>query len=247
MEYKDKHVLIIGGNSDVGQALARNLAKLGANLILTYRTPGQLNTLKSDMEIRFQTSCELQLLDILNFDTHQQFYNDLAVKPNMVITTVGYLNDQEKAQVDFSESLRSIQTNFTGLASILNIIANDFEQKKKGIIVGVSSVAGERGRGSNYIYGSAKAAFNTYLSGLRNRLNSANVQVMTIKPGFIKTKMTSHLDLPKALTASPEEVAKDIIKAMNKNKHTVYTKWFWKWIMLIIKAIPEFVFKRMKL
>lgn len=247
LEFRDKYILIIGGNSDVGKALARSFAKLGANLILTSRRQDQLNTFKSDLEIRYQISCELKFLNILKFEEHQRFYDELSNKPAIVITTVGYLNNQEEAQKVFVESLKSIQTNFTGLVSILNIIANDFEKRKSGILVGISSVAGNRGRASNYIYGSAKAAYTTYLSGLRNRLNEANVQVITVKPGFIKTKMTNHLKLPSPLTASPEEVATDIIKATRKKKDAIYTRWFWKWIMVIITIIPEFLFKKMKL
>jgi short-subunit dehydrogenase len=130
---------------------------------------------------------------------------------------------------------------------MLEVIAADFEERGHGMIIGISSVAGERGRQSNYIYGSAKAGFNAYLSGLRNRLSKRGVHVMTVLPGFINTKMTASLDLPGLLTAQPEEVAEDIYKAFQKKKNFLYTKWFWRWIMLIIKYIPEPVFKRMGL
>src|SRR5690606_12784913 len=116
-----------------------------------------------------------------------------------------------------------------------------------GTIVGISSVAGERGRQSNYLYGSAKAGFTAYLSGLRNALFSDNVHVVTVLPGFVYTKMTENLNLPKLLTAQPSEVADAIYAAVQKKKNTIYVRWFWKWIMLIIKCIPEFIFKKLKL
>lgn len=129
----------------------------------------------------------------------------------------------------------------------MNVIANEYEQNKNGFIVGISSVAGDRGRKSNYIYGSAKAAFSAYLSGLRNRLHDANVQVLTVKPGFVNTQMTKGMELPEKLTAQPEEVARDIYAAQKKGKDVLYTRWFWRWIMLIIRNIPEFQFKKMSI
>jgi len=140
-----------------------------------------------------------------------------------------------------------MDTNYTGVVSLFNIIANDFEKRKSGFIVGISSVAGDRGRKSNYIYGSAKAAFTAYLSGLRNRLYDAQVHVLTVKPGFVSTKMTEGMDLPEKLTAQPEEVAEDIYKAQQKGKNVLYTKWIWRWMMLIIRSIPEFQFKKMSI
>ena len=247
MEFKNKTVLILGGNSDVGKSLAKDFSKLGSNLILTTRKKDQLNFLKSDLEIRYEISCDIKLFDVLDFKSHKSFYKNLKTKPDIVITCIGYLDNQGDSQNDFEESLRAIQSNFTGLVSILNIISNDFEKKGSGVIVGVSSVAGDRGRGSNYIYGSSKAAFTSYLSGLRNRLHALGVSVITIKPGFIKTKMTSHLDLPKLLTASTDEISKDILNSIKKGKSIIYTKWFWKWIMLIIKLIPERIFKKLRM
>lgn len=247
MEFKKKTVLILGGNSDVGKSIARDFSKLGSNIILTSRKKGQLNSFKSDLEIRYSIKCDLEFFDVLDFNTHESFYINLKEKPDIVISCIGYLDNQEKSENSFEESLKSIQTNFTGLVSILNIISNDFESRKFGIIVGISSVAGDRGRGSNYIYGSSKSGFTSYLSGLRNRLFNSGVKVITVKPGFIKSKMTNHLDLPKILTATPNKISFDIIKSIKKKKNVVYTKWFWKWIMLVIKMIPESIFKKLKL
>ena len=137
--------------------------------------------------------------------------------------------------------------NFNGAVNILEIIARDFEQRQKGAIIGISSVAGDRGRASNCIYGAAKAGFTAYLSGLRNRLTTSNIRVVTILPGFVDTKMTAHLELPQALLAKPEEVAKRVMKGYKGSKDVLYVKPIWKWIMLIIKLLPEFIFKRLKL
>ena len=247
MEFKEKTVLIIGGNSDVGKSIARDFSKLGSNIILTSRKKGQLDSFKSDLEIRYSIKCDLEFFDVLDFTSHDSFYKNLKIKPNIVITCIGYLDNQEKSENSFEESLKSIQTNFTGLVSILNIISNDFEKREEGVIVGISSVAGDRGRGSNYIYGSSKSGYISYLSGLRNRLNKSNVKVITVKPGFIKTKMTNHLDLPKILTAFPDDISNDIINSIKKGESIIYSKWFWKWIMLIINIIPETIFKKLSI
>jgi len=198
-----------------------------------------------DIAIRTQRNVTCLDLDILNYASHQTFYNVLKIKPVGVICAVGYLGNQHTAQNDFSESEKIMDTNYTGIVSLLNIIANNFEKRRGGFIVGLSSVAGDRGRKSNYMYGSAKAALAIYLSGLRNRLYEAQVQVMTVKPGFVATKMTEGMDLPKKLTARPEEVANDIYKAQQKGKDVLYTKWMWGWIMMAVRMIPEGKFKRM--
>ena len=237
----------MGGNSDVGKSLARDLGKMGSNLILTYRKKGQLDSFKSDLEIRYEIDCHIELFNVLDFKSHKSFYDNLNTSPDIVITCIGFLDSQVKSQNDFEESLISIQSNFTGLVSILNIISNDFEKRGEGVIIGLSSVAGDRGRASNYIYGSSKAAFTTYLSGLRNRLYNSGVSVITIKPGFIKTKMTSHLNLPKILTASTNEISKDIVNSIKRRRNITYTKWFWKCIMVLIKLIPEALFKRLNI
>ena len=239
------YVLIIGAKSDIAKALAREYSKHGYDLYLAARKSDDLKEFAQDIAVRTQRAAKLVELDILDYDNHPTFYDSLEEKPLGVISAVGYLGDQKKAQFDFSEASRIINTNYTGIVSLINIIADDFEKRRSGFIVGISSVAGDRGRKSNYIYGAAKAAFTAYLSGLRNRLHDAKVQVLTVKPGFVATKMTEGMDLPEKLTAQPETVAKDIYKAQWKDKNILYTKWIWKWIMLIIKMIPEWKFKGM--
>ena len=238
------HILIIGAKSDIAKSIARKYAENGYNLYLAARNSSDLQDFATDVKIRNNIQVQCIELDILDYNSHQEIYNSLVEKPIGVILVAGYLGDQERAQTDFEEAQKIIETNYTGAVSILNVVANDFEKNKEGFIVGISSVAGDRGRKSNFIYGSAKGAFAIYLSGLRNRLFNSNVHVMTVKPGFVATKMTEGLDLPKKLTALPEEVANDIYKAQQKNKNILYSKWYWRGIMLIIKNIPEVIFKK---
>tara|TARA_R110000737_G_scaffold335362_1_gene354110 strand:+ start:3275 stop:3997 length:723 start_codon:yes stop_codon:yes gene_type:complete len=240
-------VLIIGAKSDIAKATARKYAENGFNLYLAARDVDELQELASDIYTRTQKDVQCFSLDILDYSSHQAFYDSLPEKPQGVISAVGYLGEQGKAQSELEEANLILNTNYTGVVSIFNIIANDFEQRRSGFIIGISSVAGERGRKSNYIYGSAKAALTCYLSGLRNRLHESNVQVLTVKPGFVATKMTEGMDLPEKLTAQPEAVAEDIYQAQKKGKSVLYTKWIWRWIMLIIRTIPEWKFKGMSI
>ena len=241
------YVLIVGAKSDIAKATSREYAKHGYDLYLAARNVEELTGFAKDIITRTQRDVQLVELDILDFEGHQVFYDNLKEKPLGVISAVGYLGDQGKAQSDFSETKRIIDTNYTGVVSLYNIIAKDFEKRRSGFIVGISSVAGDRGRKSNYIYGSAKAALTTYLSGLRNRLYESQVHVLTVKPGFVATKMTEDMDLPEKLTAQPDEVAQDIFKAQQKGKDVLYTKWIWKYVMMIIKMIPEWKFKGMSI
>ncbi|MDQ7068616.1 MAG: SDR family oxidoreductase [Sulfurimonas sp.] len=241
------YVLIVGAKSDIAKELARVYAKNGYNLYLGAREASELEAFKTDLEVRSSIKVALIELDITDYDSHQGIYENLDEKPLGVIVVSGYMTEQYKAEKEWSETLNTINVNYTGAVSLLNIIANDFEEEKRGFIVGVSSVAGDRGRKTNYIYGSAKAAFSAYLSGLRNRLYESNVSVLTVKPGFVNTKMTEDLALPERLTAEPIEVAEDIFKAQQAGKNILYTKWIWRYIMLIITNIPEFIFKKLSI
>lgn len=241
------YVLIIGAKSDIAKATAKEYAKHGHNLYLAARNSNDLKEFANDIEVRTQRKVKLIELDILDYESHQDVFDNLDEKPLGVISAVGYLGDQDKAQTDFTEAHQIMNTNYTGIVSLINIIADDFAKRKSGFIIVISSVAGDRVRKSNYIYGSSKAALTAYLSGLRNRLYGSQVHVMTVKPGFVATKMTAELDLPKALMAQPEEVAKDIYNAQQNEKSVLYTKWIWRWIMLVIRSIPEFQFRKMNI
>lgn len=240
-------ILVLGATSDIGFAIAKKFASKKFDVQLAARNTEQLQPFQSDIQIRYGVACSLHTFDALDFASHQSFYNNLPTKPDVTVYVIGYMNDNEKVINEWNESLRTINTNYTGAVSILNIVASDYAAKKRGAIVGISSVAGNRGRQSNYIYGSAKSAFTAYLSGLRNKLFHNGVHVMTVLPGFVYTKMTEHLQLPKLLTANPEEVADAVFAGVQKKKNVIYVKWFWKWIMLIITSIPESIFKKKKL
>jgi len=242
------NLLILGANSDVAYATAQQFAvNLKADLFLASRDLELLDKKARDLEIRYAVNARAMVFDAADTATHKTFYQSLDPRPDGVITAFGYLGDQTLAQNDFDEALKVIQTNFIGAASILEIVAADFERRGQGFIIGISSVAGERGRQSNYFYGAAKGALSIYLSGLRNRLSKHRIRVITVLPGFIETKMTQSLALPALLTALPEQVAADIFAAYHKSRDVVYTRWFWRWIMAVINAIPESLFKRLSL
>ncbi|GMT41843.1 MAG: short-chain dehydrogenase [bacterium] len=239
-------VLILGAASDTARAFAHRYAENGFDLYLAAHKPEDVSGDESDIKIRYRVDVETIKCDVTDFASHDEFYGRLNPKPDGVVCFAGYTAEQETAQKKFDESKKIIETNYTGYVSLLNIIANDFESRREGFIIGVSSVAGDRGRKSNYIYGSAKAGFTAYLSGLRNRLYKSGVQVLTVKPGFLLTKMTDGTNLPKKLTVNPREAAQDIFEAQRKGKDIIYTKWFWRFIMAAIACIPENIFKRMK-
>jgi decaprenylphospho-beta-D-erythro-pentofuranosid-2-ulose 2-reductase len=243
----EENVLILGATSDMAIAIARQLATEGYSITLAGRSTERLSAMEGDLRVRHKAMVTSVLFDALNFDSHHEFYHSLAEKPDVVICVFGMLGDQAQAQSDWMHCHQIINSNYTGAVSILNVIANDFERRKKGTIVGISSVAGERGRQSNYVYGSAKAGFTAYLSGLRNRLFHHGVHVVTVKPGFVKTKMIENLSTPGLLTAVPRQVAQKVSKAILKKKDTVYVLSIWHLIMMVIKSIPEGIFKKLRL
>lgn len=242
-----KYLLVLGAKSDIAKAVTKKYAHSGYHIYLAARKSSELNSFANDIAIRTGKTVKCIDFDILDYNSHDLFYHSLEIKPAGMILAVGYNGVQISAQKNFNESEKIISTNYTGAVSIINIIANDFEKRKHGFIIGISSVAGDRGRKNNYIYASAKAALSTYLSGLRNRLYDSNVTVLTVKPGFVHTKMTHGMSLPASLTAQPESVAEDIYKAQINNKNILYTMSIWRWIMLIIKFIPEWQFKKMNI
>ncbi|MEI6767015.1 MAG: SDR family oxidoreductase [Bacteroidota bacterium] len=233
-------LLILGSNSDVGKACAYRYARENFNILLASRTIDEFQTaLASDVSIRYNVTTENVYFDALKTESHNDFYNKLKIKPDVVISAFGYLGNQTRAMSDSSEAALIINTNFNASISILSIVANDMERRKAGTIIGISSVAGERGRKGNYIYGASKAGVTTFLCGLRTRLAPAGVHVATIKPGFIKTKMTEGLNTPEILTASPGRVADAIWKAYRRRKKVTYVLPVWRFIMWIIRNMPE--------
>jgi len=242
-------VLILGATSGIAQAIARKLAARGVNLILAGRSMDDLNRLAGDLKVRFNCTATAMLFDAASFETHATFYESCKAHVGQldgVILCYGYMGNQHNAQNDGQHAKEVIDINFTSCVSILHIAANDMEKRGSGFICAISSVAGDRGRQSNYVYGSAKGALSIFLQGLRNRLAKSGVSVLTVKPGFVDTRMTFG-QKGLFLVAKPEKVASDIIRAIEKKKNVLYTPFFWRWIMLIIKMIPEFVFKKLSL
>lgn len=242
------YCLILGAKSDIARALAHTFAAEGFHLYLAGRNAAaDIAPDVKDLAIRYDVKASAHEFDAVAYDSHEAFYAGLDPKPDVVISVVGYMPEQKDSEKDHALARSVMATNYIGCANILSIAANDMEARKAGSIIGISSVAGERGRATNYFYGSAKAGFTAFLSGLRNRLHPAGVHVLTVKPGFVYTKMTEGLDLPARLTAKPEQVAQAVFKAYRKRKNTLYTKWMWRPIMWIIRNIPEWQFKKMKL
>jgi short-subunit dehydrogenase len=240
-------VLILGATSDVAMSVAEKFASEKYDVYLAARNSDRLKPLQSDLNIRYGIKCMISEFDAMDFNKHEVFISSLPELPGVTVCAFGYLGDEDKARTELKESLRIMHSNYTGAITVLNIISRYYKIAGNGCIIGISSVAGDRGRSSNYIYGSAKAGFTAYLSGLRNEMFHHKVHVITILPGFIASKMTAHLALPKILTSSPAQVATSIYKAYKSKKNIVYVKWFWRWIMLIIKFIPEFIFKKLKM
>jgi len=241
-------VLILGATSAIARATAATFAARGDALYLASRDLDELQRSAADLRLRYGVEVCYGLFDAEATVTHEAFLqNVLEEMPNLsgVVLAFGYLGDQQAAR-DFAVGAKVIASNFTGAASILSLCANYFEPLKRGFIIGISSVAGDRGRQSNYVYGAAKGALSLYLQGLRNRLYPSGVRVITVKPGFVDTAMT--YGLPGLfLVASPQAIGERIVGALGKSADVVYLPWFWRYIMLIIKHIPEPIFKRMKL
>lgn len=242
-------VLIVGATSAIAHETAKIFAKEGAELFLVGRTTDKLEAVAGDLKVRGASAVETYQLDLNELNQHQALV-DRAIAALGGIDTVlvahGTLGDQEACQEKVELTLQEFNTNCVSVISLLTILANYFEQRKRGTIAVITSVAGDRGRQSNYVYGAAKAGLNAFLQGLRARMFKAGVAVVTIKPGVVATPMTAHLKKG-PLTASPEKVGAEIYKAMNKGTEVLYTPFFWRFIMLIIIHIPEPIFKRLNL
>jgi len=239
-----KTILIIGAKSDIALAVAHKFASEGYNLLLAARNSSELNVMVGDFEIRYKINVSAYELDILKYDTFINFIDSLNCLPDVVLCAVGILGDQKDDEKSFLNSTLVMRTNYEGPSLLLGEIANRFEIRGSGSIIGISSIAGDRGRASNYIYGSAKSGFTAFLSGLRNRLHESNVSVLTVLPGYVETKMTSDLQLPKLITSNTNNISSTIFKK-HKNSETFYP-FPWRWIILLIKFIPEKIFLRLK-
>jgi len=220
--------------------------------LLAGRDGDELEKTAADLRLRHNVEVAIETFEALDFDSHPALiarcFTQCGGRLDGVIVCYGYLPSQQWAEQDFAEARRTVDVNFTSVVSLLNCAANALEQQGSGFIAAISSVAGDRGRQSNYIYGAAKAGLSVYLQGLRNRLARRGVHVLTIKPGFVDTPMTQGLISPQSpLLAKPDRVARDIDRALRRGRNTLYTPWFWRPIMTVIALIPEPLFKRLRL
>ena len=239
-------VIIIGAKSDMAQMLAKEFAKGGFDLLLVGRdVKSELNDFRQSITKEFGQEVFLYDLNILDKDATNLFLSTIKTIPDGIVSFVGLLGDQQKAIKEPNHAETIFKSNFNAIVPIIDYFANQFENREGGFIIGVSSVAGLRAKKRNYYYGAAKAAFTAYLSGLRNRLNKSNVHIMTVLPGYVETRMTKDMDLPKWLTVSPEYVGKRIFNGYHKKKDAIYVPGIWKIIMFIILLIPERIFKKL--
>lgn len=244
-----KKVLVLGATSAIAQATVRLLAARGASLYLVGRNAENLDAVAKDAATRGAAKVESKAVDLNDFAVHEALVDEAFQALgglDGVVLAHGVLGDQAEAQRSWTATEAVLRTNFLSAASLLTVLANRFEAQKSGTLVVISSVAGDRGRQSNYVYGTSKGALTVFLQGLRNRLAKSNVAVVTVKPGFVDTPMTAHLPKNK-LFASPEKVARGLLSAADSRKNEVYVPGIWALIMLIIKSIPESVFKKLKL
>lgn len=241
-------VVILAATSAIARAMANEFAARDYALILAARDMEDAEAIAQDLRVRHEAVVNAMHWDAADFDSHADFVEQclerLGGKLEGVVMVSGFQEDQKRAESDWESSKRSIDVNLTGAISVLNRFANRLEGQGRGFIIGISSVAGDRGRQSNYMYGAAKAGFTAYLEGLRNRLFHVGVHVLTVKPGFVDTKGT-YGEVPFA--ADPKAVGRSIVRALEKRRNVIYVPWFWRYIMLIIRLVPEAVFKRLKM
>jgi decaprenylphospho-beta-D-erythro-pentofuranosid-2-ulose 2-reductase len=245
-----KNILIIGGSSAIAAACARHWAAGGERLFLVGRHAARLETVAQDLRVRGGQDVHTHVLDLNDHTQHAAMLDACRAtlgSLDIVLIAHGTLADQALCERDVDAALHEFSTNALSTIALLTRLASLLEAQRSGTIAVISSVAGDRGRASNYVYGAAKAAVTTFCEGLRARLFKSGVHVLTIKPGFVDTPMTAGLALPGPLVATPEQVSKDIVRAIAHGKDLVYTPWFWSAIMLVIRSLPRFVFKRVSL
>jgi decaprenylphospho-beta-D-erythro-pentofuranosid-2-ulose 2-reductase len=244
MNQSSKILLILGGTSDIGRATARAFATQGWTVQLAGRDLEALQREADDITARSGATVTIHRFDVLDTTSFPAFIRSLPSLPDVVISVIGLLGEQARAETDVDHATMVMRSNYEGPSLILGLVAERFLARGGGMIVGVSSVAGDRGRASNYVYGSAKAGFSAFLSGLRNRMAKQGIHVVTVKPGFVRTRMTDGINLPGLLTAEPGEVAEAIKRSVINRKDEIYVRPIWSVIMFIIRSVPEFIFKK---
>lgn len=241
-------MIVLGSNSDISLAFVEKVLKEGERFPLVYLFTSNVDKtmrLAKHIEAKYDQRCEIIEFDLTKKNNYQAIEH---VDSDLLFCAAGYLGkNSEDGLYDEVNTLNIVEINYSKLIFLINFFAKKMETKGKGTIIALSSVAGERGRQSNFIYGSAKAGFTAYLAGLRNYLYHKKVHVLTVIPGFMDTQMTADIQTPKPLTAQPDLAADIIYKAYKKKRNVVYVTWLWWGIMMIIRNIPEFIFKKLKM
>jgi decaprenylphospho-beta-D-erythro-pentofuranosid-2-ulose 2-reductase len=241
-----KKILIIGATSAIAEATARIWAERGDELFLVARNQERLNVLTQDLKVRGSSAVNSYCMNANNFEEHLPMLDKafgMFEQIDVVLIAHGTLSNQKECEQSVELTMQEIKTNALSAIALLTHLASRFESQATGTIAVISSVAGDRGRASNYVYGSAKAMVTTFTSGLRQRLYKSGISVVTIKPGFVDTPMTA--DFQKGLLwAKPVTVAAKIVQAIDKRKDEVYAPMFWWLVMVVIKTIPNLIFKR---
>jgi decaprenylphospho-beta-D-erythro-pentofuranosid-2-ulose 2-reductase len=241
-------IVIMGASSGIAMAAAQRWAAQGSRLYLVARDAQKLSDLAHDLRARGATHVEIQVADLSSEKQVEEACLHILQRwmhIDVLLLAFGILGDQQKLVHDHHLCRRLYELNVSAPVQVINMFRPRFQEQRGGCIAVLSSVAGDRGRASNYVYGSSKAALTAYCSGLKADLQTYGVQVLTIKPGMVATAMTAHL--PQGpLMASPQTVARDIVRAVDQGRSVLYTPWFWRWIMLVIKLLPGFIFNRLR-
>jgi short-subunit dehydrogenase len=244
-----QHILVVGATSAIAEASLRLWALRGCTLYLLARDAARVEAIAADLSVRGAAAAHAASLDVIDFAALARSI-DLAWETlgrvDVVLIAHGTLPDQARCETDENYALREFAVNGTATIALAGLAAQKLDAQGQGTLAVISSVAGDRGRASNYLYGSAKAAVSTYLSGLRQRFHGRGIGILTIKPGFVDTPMTAAFRKG-PLWANPERVARGIVRAIDRRRSVVYLPWFWRPIMAVIRCVPEFVFRRIKL
>ena len=238
-------ILVLGGGSDIGLAIAHRFARAGYGVQLAARRPDALEDDRSDIALRHGVEVTLHEFDACDLEAADSFFATLSRLPDVVVSVVGWLGEQDATAGDPGLVRTAVETNLLGPAWALEVAARQLAAlDHETAVIGISSVAGDRGRAANYWYGAAKAGFTAFLSGLRQKYARTRVHVMTVKPGFVATRMTESMDLPVRLTARPEEVGEAVFRGLSRKRNIVYVRKIWLLVMTIIRLLPESIFKK---
>jgi len=244
---EEKWILILGSNSDIAKACAKKFASKNYNIYLASRNIKKCSEIAIDLEIRYNIKTSYAKFDAEDFSSHKAFFGSLKFFPDVTLLAFGTMLNQNDSEKDFKYSQKMINVNFSGVVSAIENLISETIPYKKGTIVLIGSVAGDRGKKSNYIYGATKSAVETYFEGVSHRLYKTGLKTILVKPGYVRTKMTLNMDLPTFLTASPSEVALKIFEAVKKEKEIIYVKNIWRIIMFVIRLIPRSIFNKTSL